>query len=164
MVHVDNFLAAAPNFRPTEGSWSGHTVFPLKQPRSRLIGKQTIPLQPEDNYNFSPDELLRQPPGLERQQDNNLDTWTETATQSIRTHKTPRQALFTPTGTRNGPQPNTLTNSRKTEAYFTTGKQLLHGFTDNWKGDDAHKLLPQLWTGTTTFTKTALPTTNDNST
>ena len=84
--------------------------FPLKQtqaPRARLAGKQPIPLQPEDNFNFSPDELLRQPPGLERQQEDNLDTWTETATQWIRTHKTPRQALFTPTGTRNGPQPDT---------------------------------------------------------
>jgi hypothetical protein len=36
---------------------------------------------------------------------------------------------------------------------------MLYGFRDNWKGDDARRTLPQLWTGTTTFTKTALPTT-----
>ena len=158
MVHVDKFLAAAANFRPTEGSWSGYTVFPLKQappPRARLTGKQPIPLQPEDNYNFSPDELLRQPPGLERQQDNNLDTWTETDTQWVRVHKTPRQALFVPTDARNGPPPDTITDTRKTEAYYTQGKQMLYGFRDNWKGDDARRTLPQLWTGTTTFTKTA---------
>jgi hypothetical protein len=166
LVHVDNFLTAQANFRPTDGSWSGYTVFPLKQPTPvsrRLSMKQPPrqPLQPEDNFNFSPDELLRQPPGLERRQDdnNNDDTWTETATQWIRTHKTPRQALFTPTGTRNGPQRDTLTNSRKTEAYYTEGKQRLYGFTDDWTGDDAHKLLPHTWTGTTTFTKTTGPPT-----
>ena len=152
-VHVDNFLTANAHFRPIEDSWSGYTVFPFKQPTThRATRKQQPPLQPQEDFNFSPDELLRHPPGLsqthpqQQQEDNNLDTWTETETQWIRTHKQPRQALFTPTGTRNGPQPQTLTDERYTSAYFTTGKQLLHGFRDNWRSDDANKPLPHQWT------------------
>ena len=120
-VHVDNFLTANANFRPIEDSWSGYTVFPFKQPTThRATRKQQPPLQPQEDFNFSPDELLRHPPGLsqthpqQQQDDNNLDTWTETDTMDTNTQATTTSTLHSNWHT----QRSTTTNTYRRTLHF----------------------------------------------
>ena len=62
--HLDDFNKTDSNFRPTETSWSGYIVFPLKQPKLRLTTKQPS-LSPQDLFDkskFSNEQLLMAPP------------------------------------------------------------------------------------------------------
>jgi hypothetical protein len=62
--HVDDLNKSDTQSRPTDTSWSGYTVFPLKQPQLRLTTKHP-PQQPQDlvnKFNFTTEQLLIPPP------------------------------------------------------------------------------------------------------
>ena len=77
------------------------------------------------------------------------DLWVKEGHTWIRVRTTPRQALFTPTETRSGPEhPGELKNIRRTTCYLESGERIL--LEDNWR-IDGHRPLGVHWTGTIEF-------------
>ena len=76
------------------------------------------------------------------------DYWHETPEGWIRVHLRPRRALFTPTGTRDGPKAHEVTAERVTTIAGSTKP-----IRDSWHEGNAHRALATTWTGSTWFCK-----------
>ena len=73
----------------------------------------------------------------------------------VREHRTPREALFTPCKVARGPaHPDRFAQVRVTRGCFVNGG--IFTIEDSWRSGSAHALLSGPWTGTTTFTSTAV--------
>ena len=79
------------------------------------------------------------------------DHWTIQDTQLIRHHVQPRFQMFCPTSVTDCPVPTEwIANTRDTAVYMSVDDQ--YSINDEWFGNiQAHRCLPTLWTGTTTF-------------
>ena len=114
----DNWKDIKENYLPN-GEWTGMTTFVLEPERGLTLDPQ---LHTED-------------------------LWVKEGHTWIRVHITPRQSLFTPTGTKNGPAYlEELRSIRRTTCYLENGEKVL--LEDNWR-IDGHRPLGVQWTGTT---------------
>ena len=71
-----------------------------------------------------------------------------------RAHRTPRRALFTPYRVAGGPGREVMLSTRRTTsgAFVGTGEKFV--IVDDFdEPADAHRVLPNAWVGTTTFTE-----------
>jgi hypothetical protein len=84
-------------------------------PKGEWTGMTTFVLEPERSLSLDP-------------QLHTEDLWVKEGHTWIRAHITPRQALFTPTGTRSGPaHPEELKNIRRATCYLENGGKILLG-------------------------------------
>ena len=79
------------------------------------------------------------------------DEWIRDGVCVARVHNRPRQALFTPIRVGGAPPGGTLHNVRITNGRYVNSMQHFR-FVDSWKANgQAHRRLPEPWTGSTTF-------------
>lgn len=104
----------------------------------------------------SPGPLGASSPSTTKPVDRSTDHWIETTTHWIRIHVQPRQDLFTPTRTRDGPPLESLSTMRITKATHVVSQRLTT-IRDNWTMSSSAQRTLATWTGQTLFPKRVRP-------